>query len=92
MSSSQALLKSISPWTGRVLAERTMCDVGTLPTRVAQARTVVERVRAQSSLKERATALERAGCLLRERRDQLSALLADEVGKPITQARSEVDG
>lgn len=41
--------------------------------------------------KERATFLKRVSDAIRARRDELAELLCDEVGKPITWARSEVD-
>ena len=39
----------------------------------------------------RTTLLKRVGGLLRERRDELAELMTIEMGKPITQARAEVD-
>ena len=40
---------------------------------------------------DRAELLTRVAGLLRERRDELAALMTHEMGKPITQARAEVD-
>ncbi len=45
----------------------------------------------RTDLQHRARLLKRVGGLLRERRDGLAELMTIEMGKPITQARAEVD-
>lgn len=45
----------------------------------------------RTSFAERATMLRAAAGLLRERRDPIAATMTDEMGKPLTAARSEVD-
>lgn len=45
----------------------------------------------RTDLQQRAALLARLGSLLRERRDELARLMTREMGKPIKQARAEVD-
>ncbi len=45
----------------------------------------------RTSFEERAGPLRRTASLLRKRRDELALLMAGEMGKPVTQGRSEVD-
>jgi succinate-semialdehyde dehydrogenase/glutarate-semialdehyde dehydrogenase len=45
----------------------------------------------RTDLQQRAALLVRVGSLLRKRRDELAGLMTREMGKPITQARAEVD-
>lgn len=51
----------------------------------------VQRGYRRSSFAERAAIMKRAAVLLRERRDPIAGAMADEMGKPITAGRSEVD-
>src|SRR5947207_1649753 len=78
----------VSPWDGGV--------VGVVPTAgQAAARSAVEA--AHTSMRkglpayERALILERAAAIVRDRRAELGNLLAEEAGKPISQALVEID-
>jgi succinate-semialdehyde dehydrogenase/glutarate-semialdehyde dehydrogenase len=83
-------LTSINPATGRRLAvyrTHTRADVE----RSLQRAHVAQRAWRELGPKQRATCITTLARVLRERRDALAALATDEMGKPITQARAEVE-
>ena len=73
------ILKSFISWDSHQLAEKLE------NTQRAQA------VWRQSSYAQRATLMQRAAMLVREKRDELAALITQEMGKPIKEARAEVE-
>lgn len=80
---------SSSPTTGEILAtypEINDDDVDALVQRAA----TTQRQWASSPAQHRSATLRRVAEIHRERKDELAALLTLEMGKPITQARSEV--
>jgi len=83
-------LQSIDPRTGTVLRR----FPETPPAEVAE---VVARCHAEflrwreRSIVERAAPMRRAARLVRELRDELSTVIVEEMGKPITEARAEID-
>ena len=84
------MIQSISPTDGRVVAsyDETPPD---------DVRRHIETAAAQQTdwagvpLTERAPHMLQAAALLEESRDDLAVLMADEMGKPVSQARGEVD-
>ena len=83
-------LESVNPTTGEVIAtypEMTATEV----TAIVAASHEAHLDWRQASFRERAEHLTRAAALLRERSDDLAELMTREMGKPIVQARAEVE-
>jgi succinate-semialdehyde dehydrogenase/glutarate-semialdehyde dehydrogenase len=84
------MISSISPTDGRVLAEYEE----TTPSEVKEhieAAAVLQREWETVSIADRAVPMFRLAELLEANRDELAALMADEMGKPIVQGQGEVD-
>jgi len=84
------MLRSVNPLTGELLREYEE----TSPREVDQALARADRAFASwrhASFDERAKAMRWVAALLRERREAYASLMADEMGKPIAQGRSEVE-
>jgi succinate-semialdehyde dehydrogenase/glutarate-semialdehyde dehydrogenase len=84
------MISSISPTDGRVLAEYEE----TTPSEVKEhieAAAVLQREWESVSIADRAVPMFRLAELLEANRDELAALMADEMGKPIVQGQGEVD-
>lgn len=84
------LLRSIDPSTGEVIEEFPLMDEATVGARLEAA------VRAQATWREtpteeRAAAVARLAEVLRRHRELLATSITREMGKPITEARAEVD-
>jgi acyl-CoA reductase-like NAD-dependent aldehyde dehydrogenase len=83
-------MQSINPATGELIAEyaeHTDAEVEAVLSRAARAFTGWRR----SPVAERAQGLSRVAALLRRDRDAAAGLMTAEMGKPISQARAEVD-
>jgi acyl-CoA reductase-like NAD-dependent aldehyde dehydrogenase len=81
----------VNPATGEVVQTLPETHVETLPHRLQAAR-AAQRGWAAKPLAERKAVLARFRQLLSERQDELARTLTLEVGKPITQARNELNG
>ncbi len=79
-----------SPANGEVLAEydpHTQAHIDSIIGEAAAAQVYWRRV----SITDRAGLMQRAASLLRDRKDPLATLMAEEMGKPVAQGRSEVE-
>ena len=83
-------LQSINPTDGRLIHEYPEATPEEVASALAAARRAFESWR-RTTFAERASALRRAGALLREGRDGLARLMALEMGKPVAQGRAEAD-
>jgi len=83
-------LQSINPTDGSLIREYAEATPDEVAVALAAAARTFERWRL-TPFAERASALRRAGALLRERRDGLARLMALEMGKPVAQGRAEAD-
>jgi succinate-semialdehyde dehydrogenase/glutarate-semialdehyde dehydrogenase len=84
------MMHSISPTTGDVIAEfdeTSPADV----IRHVESSANLQREWARTSIDERRIPMDRLAEVLESRRDQLAVLMANEMGKPVVQGRSEVD-
>jgi succinate-semialdehyde dehydrogenase / glutarate-semialdehyde dehydrogenase len=84
------MISSISPTDGRLLAEYEETSPSDVQAHIETA-AVLQREWAGVSLAERAVPMLRLAELLEANRDELAALMADEMGKPVAQGRGEVD-
>jgi len=82
--------RTINPATGQTVAEYPVIGDADVADIVARSHTAYRKYR-ELPLAERTGILARAAQLHRDRIDELSALLTLEVGKPVTQARGEVE-
>jgi succinate-semialdehyde dehydrogenase/glutarate-semialdehyde dehydrogenase len=83
-------LISVNPATGHRIAvfrSHTRADLG----RIVARADVAQRAWARLTPAQRATFIRALGAELRTRRDALAALATDEMGKPVTQGRGEVE-
>jgi succinate-semialdehyde dehydrogenase/glutarate-semialdehyde dehydrogenase len=84
------MIATIDPATGGTLRVYTPMDASTVDA-------IVERVHRTylewrtASFAERATPMRRVAQLLRERKDEYARLITEEMGKPIVQARAEIE-
>ncbi|KQU61951.1 succinate dehydrogenase [Sphingomonas sp. Leaf339] len=87
---SRDFVESINPATGEVIARHTMLDANALDKALdtAHAGWMAWRDR---PLADRAATLAALGAVLRDRADRLARLITAEMGKPIAQARAEVE-
>ena len=84
------MISSISPTDGRVLAEYEETSEAEVRQHIETA-AVLQREWEHASLSERAEPMLRLADLLEANREELAALMADEMGKPLAQGRGEVD-
>jgi succinate-semialdehyde dehydrogenase / glutarate-semialdehyde dehydrogenase len=84
------MISSISPTDGRVLAEYEETDPGEVERHIETA-AALQREWAETSFADRAAPMLRMAEVLEANRDELAALMADEMGKPIAQGLAEVD-
>lgn len=83
-------LESIDPTTGAVIEtypEMTTSEVGQIIDACHQAHLAWR----QTDFEQRASRLDDAAALLRDRRESLAQLMTREMGKPIVQSRAEID-
>lgn len=85
-----AMIRSTNPWTGEVLAEARALQADQLRDVVAAAH-AAEQPLAQMGWAERGAVLQAAALRVRERAVELADLVAIEVGKPLAEARVEVE-
>ncbi|HDH26865.1 MAG TPA: NAD-dependent succinate-semialdehyde dehydrogenase [Actinobacteria bacterium] len=81
---------SVSPTTGETIAEY----AETTPDQVTQAIVRAHELQqtwAHTDLSDRSVLMEAFAAILERNREDLATLMADEMGKPITQGRAEVD-
>jgi succinate-semialdehyde dehydrogenase/glutarate-semialdehyde dehydrogenase len=83
-------LRSLNPATDETIREYPEAAPEEIAAILTAARTGFEHWR-RASFAERGGLLERAGVLLRERREGLARLMALEMGKPLAQGRAEAD-
>jgi len=83
-------LRSVNPTDGSLIREYDEASPQQVASALAAAARAFESWR-RTTFAERATALRRAGALLREGRDGLARLMALEMGKPVAQGRAEAD-
>jgi succinate-semialdehyde dehydrogenase/glutarate-semialdehyde dehydrogenase len=84
------MISSISPTDSRVLAEYEETAPGEVEHHIETAASL-QRDWSQTSFADRAAPMIRMAELLEAKRDELAALMADEMGKPIAQGLAEVD-
>ncbi len=83
-------MRSINPTTGELISETPQHDQAAIDARINAALTAFPDWRDRSFV-ERGQCFETLAGLLNERRDDYAALMTEEMGKPIVQARSEVE-
>lgn len=83
-------MQVIDPSTGEAGRRYEAHEDAAIEAKLAQARAAFERWR-ETPIKERTDALRRIAARLREERQALAELMTDEMGKPVTQGRSEAD-
>lgn len=83
-------MRAVNPATGAVVGEYPDATWDDVAARIERAHAAFVPWRARA-FGERAAVLRRAAALLRERTDALAVLMADEMGKPVAQGRSEAD-
>ena len=84
------MLRSVNPTDGSLIHEYAEATPEDVASALAAAGRAFESWR-RTTFAERASALRRAGALLREGRDELARLMALEMGKPADQGRAEAD-
>ncbi len=84
------MLKAINPATGRVLHEVEPASDRQVETLLSNADSAYREWRGHS-FKERARVLRDVAALMRKEIDQLALLMTEEMGKPIREARGEVE-
>jgi acyl-CoA reductase-like NAD-dependent aldehyde dehydrogenase len=85
------MMNVVNPATGAVVRTVAESELETLPGRLAAAR-AAQRAWAKQPVDERKAVLARFRELLSERKEELAQTLTLEVGKPIAQARNELNG
>lgn len=83
-------IQSINPATGELLASYTADTEGAIAAKLSRAGQAFEGWR-HTTLEERARYLRAAAASLRRRRDEFALLMAREMGKPVLQARAEIE-
>jgi succinate-semialdehyde dehydrogenase/glutarate-semialdehyde dehydrogenase len=84
------MISSISPTDGRVVAEYEETPNSEVVDHIDTA-SALQREWETTSIADRAGPMGRMAELLEENRDELAGLMADEMGKPVTQGAGEVD-
>lgn len=83
-------IRSINPATAEAFAEYPLDDADSLERKLARSARSFESWR-RTSFAERSRLMNRVAEILRERSDEYAELMTDEMGKPIAQARAEVE-
>src|SRR5699024_9892920 len=78
------------PTTGQVIRSVETLDAAALEQVLARARAAYDEWR-RWSFADRAVVLNAAAAAMREDRERLAGLMTEEMGKPVTEARGEVD-
>lgn len=88
---SRDTLPVLNPATGHVLGHLPIATMDDLDAAVSAAVEGFDRWKATSAF-DRAVVLRRTAQLLRDRRDLIACILTLEQGKPVAEARAEIDG
>ncbi len=83
-------IKSINPINGKIIKEYTEDSETVVIAKIEKAHKAWEKWR-KSPYKERANLLQNIAKLLRERKDKLAALMAQEMGKPLKEGVKEIE-
>lgn len=83
-------LTTVNPATGETIQTYEVMSAGEVQTTIEQAATA-QRAWSETSFAERSERLRALAAILREDRDRLATIITTEMGKPITQARAEVE-
>ena len=83
------IFQSINPKDGTILEQYEEYSLDEIEDRLQRAQEC-QQIWQQTPLKERARRLEELSQLLLDRKEQLALLITQEMGKPITQSRSEI--
>lgn len=84
------MIETIDPTTGRVLERFALMDAGAIEAKLDAAARAQARW-AETTFDERAKTLRALGARMRAERDSLAATAVLEMGKPIVQARAEIE-
>ncbi|HEX3670520.1 MAG TPA: NAD-dependent succinate-semialdehyde dehydrogenase [Candidatus Cybelea sp.] len=84
------MIETIDPTTGRVLERFALMDAGAIESKLDAAARAQARW-AETTFDERAKMLRAVAARMREERDSLAATAVREMGKPIVQARAEIE-
>ena len=90
MTSSRILLKSVNPATGKTIRSYDAMGDSEVAKLLDMA-DAAQRIWMKRSISERAETLRHAASVLTSRRDPLSRLMAEEMGKPLSQGRAEIE-
>jgi aldehyde dehydrogenase (NAD+) len=88
---SEATIEVVDPSTGEVFAELARCGAREVDEAVRSAAETFERTWRRTTAAERARALGRLAELIRRDRESLALLESRDTGKPLRQARTDVD-
>ena len=80
-----------SPYDGTIVGSLPLDTMATLESKLATGHAIARDLSARMTVPERVAVLERLAELMRGRRDELGLLIAQEGGKPLTDALVEVD-
>ena len=83
-------MRAINPATGALIAEYDDLDPVAAQAGL-QAAAAAQRSWRRTSFSERSAVLYRAAAVLRERADEYAVLMANEMGKPVTEGRGEIE-
>lgn len=83
-------LTTVNPATGETIQTYEVMSAGEVQTIIEQA-AAAQRAWSETSFAERSERLRALAAILREDRDRLATIITTEMGKPITQARAEVE-
>lgn len=83
-------LQSLNPLNGKIIKSYPEDTEAIVSAKIEKAHNAWEKWR-QTSFEERAKLLRNAASVLRERKDKLAALMAEEMGKPLKEGISEIE-
>ncbi len=90
MVTARTMLKSVNPATGKTIRSYDAMDDSEVAKLLDKA-DAAQRIWMKRSIYERAETLRHAASVLTSRRDPLSRLMAEEMGKPLSQGRAEIE-
>ena len=83
-------IQSINPLNGKIIKEYTEDSESVISTKIEKGHKAWEKWR-QTSFEEKATLLRNAAKILKERKEKLAKLMAEEMGKPLKEGISEIE-